>query len=150
MNFKGHFIGSCVAGISLPLVAKALDSDGSFVDQDAVVVALSVVLGGNSPDVDTHSTPSRVYSLLSMLAMIYFGMTGQWILIAFIITPFLLAKASRHRGWTHSYVFPALLLGLAHLFPSYYHMIASFAAGLVVHYVLDSIYPWRRRSWIAA
>lgn len=143
MNFRGHFYGSLLVG---GVVGYSIHSY-SALDQ-SLISFLMVVAGGNFPDVDTHSTPSRLISMIALFVSLYLFFSGYYDASALIGIGFMLCKSSGHRGWTHKYWLPVSLIFLSFYFDFYFFYMLSFSFGLCVHYVLDSIYPFSVKSWV--
>lgn len=147
MNFKGHIIGSAVVAVALPVVARMLDVP--LTDQQIAYMIPATILGGNFPDLDTQSVPSKFYAIVGLIASVYFMLIRKWEYAAFVMVPFFVAKMGKHRGWTHSYFVPAGFLAGGYFFPQYNFILSAFAVGHIVHLILDSIWIWKRKSWVS-
>jgi len=152
MNFKGHvIITSSIAVASIATVKYFYPN--SQIDRLCYAGA-AMVFGGMFPDVDTHSHPSKIYAFLSLIALIVFTVIKfPWFGVA-IVAPYLLAKMSKHRGWTHSTIFPILCITLSIVLTerSYAFIGGSqwiiwwFGVGLLIHILIDLISTRMKRS----
>ena len=154
MKFKYHLAGSCIVAAASAGILYAMDTDIS--PNTLILCSVAVILGGNFPDVDTKSTPSKIYALMIVLTfpiLYYTGMIWYW--IAFL-APFIAAQMSKHRGWTHSVWFVLSLVGLVIVAESislsipdelewikqiilkFDLQIVCFSIGVITHLFLDS------------
>lgn len=163
MNFKAHLIGSAAVSTSIPIMAFILKAQVSF--SDILSAMIGIILGGIFPDVDTQSKPSRYYAIGLLISSVYWWNAGTPEYIWFPLIPFLLAKISVHRGWTHSYWLavilffsPNIMHFLVFILPPWgimisdfvtrnYILVQGFSIGLIVHSLLDKRFPWDRKSW---
>jgi len=163
MLFKGHLIGATAVSATIPILTYLLKIQASF--SDILSAMIGVVLGGNFPDTDTESVPSRYYAIGLLIASGYWYYVGTPEYIWFPLVPFLAAKISTHRGWTHSYWLAVILFFLPNIMhfvvfvlPPWgliisdfvtrnYILIQGFSLGLIVHSLLDKRFPWDKKSW---
>jgi len=155
MNFTGHAIGAGIGGTALielllffkdmPLIS-ALAGGGVF------------WLGGQFPDLDIGSIPGRWFGRLGFLTagiMFAFGISQKQLLFMTISSAIgllaLFLLGMKHRGPTHKYWLPVFLILVAILgvFPDQTTpiLIAAFAAGIILHLILDLIFPWSFKGW---
>ena len=90
MKFKHHFIGSSIAAVGLVGIAHIVGTDLTV--NETILTASAVIIGGNFPDFDLASIPSRIYAIILALALpvfYYLGMPWHWVIMA---SPFVLAK----------------------------------------------------------
>lgn len=150
MNFKEHATAGAVVSVPVFFASHYFFQDLNL----SVTLALSVFGGSLSPDLDTDSTPSKIvgkilftYLLIALLED-YTGLK-HWLLNiripAWLAVIFLGFKLDAHRGFTHKYTFPLFFTGV--MLYTQYLWFGAFALGIVVHYIVDKIYPWRLRSW---
>lgn len=163
MLFKGHLIGSATISLAFPISLFLFKIQASI--SDIISAMIGVVLGGNFCDVDTQSKPSRYYAIGLLAASGYWYYTGTLEYIWFPLVPFLLAKISVHRGWTHSYWLAVILffspnimhfvvfmlppwgLMISDFVTRNYILVQGFSIGLIVHSLLDKRFPWDKKSW---
>lgn len=163
MLFKGHLIGSATISLAFPVSVFLFKIQTSL--SDVLSAMIGVILGGIFPDVDTESKPSRYYAIGLLIASVYWWGVGTPEYIWFPLVPFLAAKISKHRGFTHSYWLAVILFFLPNIMhftmfilppwgmkASYfvtrnYILIQGFSLGLIVHSLLDKRFPWDKRSW---
>lgn len=110
MNKDAHLIGSCVISAASTGILYYTDTNTST--NTLILCAIAVILGGNFPDVDTKSVPSKIYALMIALSfpiLFYVGMFWYW--FAFLV-PFIAAQIWSHRSWTHSMKFIFALVGI--------------------------------------
>lgn len=163
MNFKAHLGIATGIAITVPIITKSVGIEIPEYQLDYVIQA--IILGGIFPDIDTHSYPSKIYAGLSIFSLLYFAAKNMiWYGVAFMI-PFLLAKVSKHRGWTHSKytvialaISPFIIQFIAFFLPfnikqivkfleNYSWLVWSFCFGMIIHDVIDvaSTYMKRRK-----
>lgn len=153
MNFKGHVIGSTIAAVGLTGVAVAVDT--SLSTKDIALIVPMVILGGNFPDIDTESKPSRYYAIGMTITFAIFSFLGMYIHGLMPVIPFTAAKIFKHRGWTHSFklvfalIFSSIIVELlSFVIPDNYSwlkefilkfdiQIACFGIGITIHILLD-------------
>ena len=149
MNFKDHLTAGIITGASCGAGAYYLEATPKL----AVACAFMGTMGGLFPDLDTGSIPTRWFARFAS----FIGALGIWQyfngnlqIMAFMPALILsLAQSGRHRGWTHSYLLPFVVVGLGYLlFPTGVFLFASFGLGILSHYALDSMNPLRRTSWM--
>lgn len=163
MLFKGHLIGAASVSVTIPIFSFILKTQLSI--NDILSAMIGIILGGIFPDVDTESKPSRYYAIGLLVASIYWYYAGTPEYIWFPLVPFLAAKISTHRGWTHSYLLAVILffspnimhfvvfilppggLLISNFVTRNYILIQGLSIGLIVHSLLDKRFPWDRRSW---
>lgn len=163
MNFKAHALVAVSVSTTIPIMAFILKAQASF--SDILSAMIGIILGGIFPDVDTQSKPSRYYAIGLLIASIYWWNSGTPEYIWFPLVPFLLAKISKHRGFTHSYWLavilffsPNIMHFLVFILPPWgilisdfvtrnYILVQGFSIGLIVHSLLDKRFPWDRKSW---
>jgi len=145
MNFKGHLIGSIITG----LIASSVAYYQCDVKLDDTAIILPIcILGGNFPDVDTNSIPSKFYAIFGLILAIVLIYSGLPALAGAIFVPFILAKATVHRGWTHKYYLPVGMMIIANYWPEYALILIAFGVGVITHLILDKIYPLAEKGWV--
>jgi len=158
MNFKGHLALSSICAAGAMICAPKVGIDITFQEMDYIVPA--IIMGSWFPDCDTHSTSSKIYAAILFVLLIIFSLKRQpWYGIA-LISPFIAAKLSKHRGWMHKYYLPTGLLVAAYFLPKfltfepissilidYFFLVPAFCFGIVTHYFGDQIWPWQFKNW---
>ena len=163
MKFKNHLIGSAISAVGLIGLAYAMEAELST--KEMVLTASAVIVGGNFPDFDLASIPSRMYAIVLALTLpvfYYLDMPWHWVVM---VIPFVAAKTSKHRGISHSYLLVLILLSSSQtisfaspFLPNSWLWVKDFivkfslqidalAVGLVTHYVLDKMSPFKRKNW---
>lgn len=152
MNYPYHLAAGAIVGLSAPIIMNEIGI--SIPEQQQLFVFPAIVLGSIFPDIDTESIPSKIYATFALVCLTVFAIKHRPWHGVILMIPYLAAKISRHRGWTHSLKFifsliliPLIVTLLAIAFPSigwlanllldYYITICCFAAGNVVHKILD-------------
>lgn len=152
MNFKAHLSAGVIAGLTIPIIARKIGFD--IPNSREFYMIPAVILGSVLPDIDTKSVPSKFYAVFSLLALIIFAIKKMPWHGVLLITPYLLAKIGKHRGFTHSNWIPILIIispiitrAIYIFFPisaeikkivfDYYWLLLSFAIGVFVHKFLD-------------
>ena len=155
MNFKGHLYSSML--VSLPLLAF-LETNTTV---DSTISLLSVpafIAGGNFPDLDTDSKPSQYVAVMAFVVCLLLSAVGVFLwIIEFILLSniigiiFLLIKTFGHRGLTHKYYVPIVMVAFSfsglidgELVPV---LSLSFALGNFLHLAMDKIWPWKKVAW---
>jgi hypothetical protein len=137
LDFKNHAIaglatGSAVAGTSY-YFSKNIEI--SFM-MGAVTLAGSLI-----PDLDTGSIPSRIFAWIGIVLSLYLMYINQSKFAAIIGVAYMAFSAPKHRGLTHKWVLPIACLIGAYISKQVWP--GAFAAGLVTHFALDKIPPWK-------
>jgi membrane-bound metal-dependent hydrolase YbcI (DUF457 family) len=152
MNYPYHLAAGAIAGLSAPIIMKEIGI--SIPEQQQLAIFPAILLGSIFPDIDTESIPSKIYAAFSLFCLIIFAIKNKPWHGVILMIPYLAAKISRHRGFTHSFklvisliLIPLVVTLLAIIFPSidwlanllldYYITICCFAAGIVIHKILD-------------
>ncbi len=153
MNYKNHLIFGISTSIATPAIMNQIGYNLN--PSDIALIIPTVIAGSLFPDCDTQSIPSRIYAILGLITSVFFFIAGMNNFIIPLWLPFIFAKMSKHRGWTHS---PLLPLGLilvpwlifkttisslnyqhiAELTHEYRFVFLSFSIGLICHLVLDT------------
>lgn len=149
MNFMGHAIGASVAGIG----AAAYTITAGNTPLMALKVAGVLWVGGQIPDLDIGSIPTRWFGRLGFLAaglLFGYGFLARdhsAIAISSIIgLTALLLMAMKHRGPLHKYWLPGFCVFLGFFRGDY--LILAFGVGMIVHLLLDRIFFWQFKGWI--
>jgi membrane-bound metal-dependent hydrolase YbcI (DUF457 family) len=152
MNYPYHLAAGTIVGLTAPLILKEVGI--SVPDQQQLLIFPAILLGSIFPDIDTESIPSKIYAAFSLVCLAIFAIRHRPWHGVILMGPYLAAKISRHRGWTHSFklvfsliLIPLVVILLAIIVPSigwlanllldYYITICCFAAGIIVHKILD-------------
>jgi membrane-bound metal-dependent hydrolase YbcI (DUF457 family) len=120
-----------------------------FETNSFLYISIIFFIGANSPDIDTHSKPSRVIAIILLCYNVFCFYAQNYKSGLILSTVFIAAKTLRHRGLTHSYLMPTLIVAYFYFFA--YHSIIEasfFALGLCLHYLLDSLNPFKLKNWI--
>lgn len=148
MKFLGHAVGAGVVGI----IATALTLEAGNSLRMAAEIGGVLWLGGQVPDLDIASIPAKWFGRLGFLAAgLLFGYGflarehGAIAISAVIGLMALLLMAIQHRGPLHKYWLPAACVFMS-LFQGNSLMMA-FGLGIIVHLMLDKIFPWQFRGW---
>lgn len=148
MNFLGHAIGAGATGIA----AGALVMENGNSPQMALKVAGVLWIGGQIPDIDITSIPSRWFGRLGFLAAGllfgygFFARVFEAIAVSSIIgLAALLFMAMKHRGPLHKYWLSGFCLFLGFFRGDY--LILAFGVGMITHLLLDRIFPWQFKGW---
>ena len=157
-NYKVHAQAGAIASIPIILLSEYLIQD----IRSSITIGISVFLGSLAPDLDCESKPSKIvgriiffYLLIALLkdyseSVFESFKIDTWLfnlkLPAWCAVIFLGFKLDSHRGFTHKYIFPLIFFGIMY----YTQLIwfGAFALGIIVHYVVDEIYPWKLKSLI--
>jgi hypothetical protein len=169
MNFGGHLIAATIGAV---VTSHTMIKYNDFTPETAKIIIPAVILGANFPDTDTNSIPSKIYAALIILLSYYWFRIGTPIYIPFVVIPYILAKRSKHRGWTHSLWLPFSLFLISILFKTFNHFInikiitgeiklqsiilvklfikyqlaiESFSLGLLIHVIPDIISTYLKR-----
>lgn len=153
MNYKNHLIFGTVTSIATPIIMNQI---GFNLNMGEIAVIVPVVIAGSLfPDTDTASIPSRMYAILGLITSVFFYIIGMSNFIIPLWLPFIFAKMSHHRGWTHSWYLPAGLASMPYMLfvftvdlPRFQHIaklmfeyrlvFMAFSVGLVCHLLLDT------------
>jgi len=168
MNFAGHIIGSIAMAASIPVISNQIGI--KLTNEELGVIMPAIILGGIVPDTDTNSIPESIYVILAGMASIYWWQNGTPGYIWFVAIPFILAKLSKHQGFTHSWFLPLILLCSSWIiiaisfvmsFITSYDIrfivdflnglraeINWFSVGIMCHLLLDKKWPWVKKNWI--
>lgn len=149
MNFMGHAIGAGVVGIgAAAFILKTGNSPAM-----ALKIGGILWLGGQTPDLDIASIPSKWFGRLGFVAaglLFGYGFLGRdhrAIAISSVIgLTALLLLAMKHRGPLHKYWLPAFCI-----FMSVFHgdaLMLAFGCGIIVHLLLDRVFPWQFKGWM--
>lgn len=150
MNFKEH--NRIAQLMSIPnalFLGFATTVDAGL----ALASILPFVLGSSFPDLDTESIPSKRFASVALGVLVVCLFTGMWYGVAeFLIIGnivgiiFLLFKKLEHRGITHKYWIPIILVVFAFsgLMKSDFIPVIcfSYGMGIVCHLIVDKIWPW--------
>lgn len=154
MNFKEHVKGSALTAITVSALVILLGVKVGT--SEIAILSLSIILGGNFPDIDTNSYPSKIYAWVGVIATIGLFVSQSYGGIPFIWIPFVAAKMFGHRKWTHSIILPLLtgLIPVVQLIISFKRndhidliisnkgipavALMGFTIGVLVHLFLDS------------
>jgi hypothetical protein len=155
-NFKTHAITGLSSAIAITISCIYYGIIGGF--SQLKIVATAIFFGSLFPDVDTKSTPTRLYAIGLIIAtgyLFYIDLDFKLILIPLI--PFLFAQAGIHRGWTHkiktvlilfftdfilkciTYIIKPEYRNVIDIISMYSLHIQAFAVGMLVHIFLDKI-----------
>ena len=141
-GFKKHF----TAG----LIASGVVASGTyFLTKNLEASALAgaaCLFGSLAPDIDVDSIPSRWFARFGFIATIllyYFNKKDLGLVLG---GSFFFLKSGKHRGWTHKYSLPLGLVFAAYFIPHMAWFVG--AIGLIVHYSLDRISPFRVSGWV--
>ena len=155
MNFKANITGGLVAG--------GLASGGTLsmgYNFDVALMSFGCcVMGALFPDLDVASIPARWFGRVGLaLAFILLSMGVMLESMKFLLygalpgIMALICLSVKHRGPFHKYWVPVALMLLAvfGVFPAQEvrPLLYSFAAGIIVHLMLDGIFVWNiRKGW---
>ena len=115
----------------------------------ALMLSLAGYLGANFPDLDTNSIPSMWAARFVILSSAYFIYIDKLIYAVIVGIIFAAPKISKHRGWTHKYSTLVLIPVIVYFTFEIYTLIAIFfSAGLLVHYEIDRLNPFKFKNWI--
>jgi uncharacterized metal-binding protein len=144
MNYKAHRnYGATTALIVIIVSAIATKSV-----EISLFCGLITLIFSLFPDLDTHSTPSRYAAWAVLVAMGYFIYFKQEINACLIAGCFIFIKTQKHRGWTHKFWLPSLLLGVGlYCLESIGVYFIAASVGLCTHFACDSISPLKLRNW---
>jgi len=162
MNFKFHWSAGLIGGAAAFALGLFLDAPGAY----NLALAGGVVVGSQFPDLDTGSIPARWFGRIGGGTSLFLIIAGKiweislfWLIAALIGLVSLLTQGSKHRGLTHKYWIPLGLCLLSFLpygtdwLPSLQEyllpaMLRGFALGVVIHLLLDGIFPWQLgKAW---
>lgn len=164
MNFKMHLISGIV--VSGGLVSAGLLLDYGMTPNDIKMIVPAVILGSLFPDLDTESYISKIYAVFLVVILVFLAYNKLLIFGLIFLAPYLAAKISKHRGWTHSYLLVVALFGLTQasaylsgFIPGKYVWIVvmivfyslamySFAIGVMIHDFCDGRSPFKLKNWI--
>ncbi len=154
MKFKSHLVGSILVAASFPFFAEEAGVNLSI--NDLTLMLPAIVMGGNFPDIDTASKPSRYYAIIGAFLTVYWIYTGNFEYIWLIWIPFIAAKMFKHRSFTHKLWFPLAIMFLPiiidfamfyfnfniqwiqYLIIKYRQAVNAFALGICVHIFTDT------------
>lgn len=157
MNYKGHANAGLAVAIPATIASQFYFNDLKI----SLAIGAALFFGSLAPDLDTASKPSRytaivllTWGVLSFLKIKYQTSFDQikplqwvfnveasyWANIVFI-----LFKTSKHRGFSHKYFMPLLLM-IAAFYTGYIALIAL-AIGNLVHFSADKINPLEPKNW---
>ena len=142
MNFKEHITAAAITSVPATMVI----SNTQDIKENSVI-AMFVLIGGIFPDIDTHSHPSKIFAMAGFILATLLLYLGDSVYSALIGIAFMICKTGKHRGWTHKYSLPVLLM-IASFWIPYFEIIQAFAVGLVVHYLIDRMSIWRFKNWV--
>ena len=153
MNFGCHLGISTAISLGIPIIAREI---GVPIDQaKEIYIIPAIILGGIFSDIDTESIPSKIYAGFAFIALIILAIKNKPWHGVMLMAPYLAAKISKHRGWTHSIytvfallISPLIIATIAYLLPfnvqtisdiinNYYWLIVSFSFGICIHKFLD-------------
>ena len=149
MNFKGkvgHLSISVIIGAATPVILHL--SGVNISPKEAVIITFFIILGANYPDDDTDSIPSRIHAIVGSILSVYLIYIKQPEYMWLIWVPFVAAKMSKHRGWTHAISLPVSIIILPWIMEvmiflaAYFYKPISFFNEIVyfiVKYRLESI-----------
>ena len=147
MNFKQHFTGGVVGSI---VAATGLITTNNFyggLDDKTILYATTMVLVGSlAPDLDTDSIPARWAARIGVIASILFIYGEKPIIAAVIGLVYMLMKCGKHRGFSHKYLTLAIIAGIGIYLTNI--IIIGFASGMLIHFILDKISPFKKYNWI--
>lgn len=138
MNFKQHaIIGAASSGI-IAVGSFALTKNPAI----ALTFGVSLFVGSIIPDIDTGSIPSRIFAVATIILagiLMYFGLDKHAAIVGIINAAL---RIDKHRGYTHSWllIIVCSAIGIVAAFgkiPEYFVLLAPFAVGLIVHYLVD-------------
>jgi uncharacterized metal-binding protein len=155
MRFESHLTFATVTALASPFIAHKLGLYLSL--NDLIQLIPSIILGGAiSCDIDTNSKASRYYGIFGILTTLYCFYAGNYFHPLIIWIPFILAKTGKHRGFTHSWFLPAIIVLLPpaiiklimfktdfdmvwvqHLIINYEVAITGYAIGMYTHLIAD-------------
>ena len=162
MNYRNHLIFGTVTSIATPII---MNQAGFSLDMgDIAVIIPAVIAGSLFPDCDTASIPSRIYAILGVIWSVFFFIFEMNDFIIPLWLPFIFAKMSRHRSWTHARWLPVVLTAIPFFlfrltinYPRFHHiadlmyeyrlLFMAFSLGLITHLILDT--SWFRKFAIA-
>ncbi len=117
--------------------------------ENALMISLIVYLGANFPDLDTNSIPSMWAARFVIVSSVYFIYIDKLIYAVIVGIIFAAPKISKHRGWTHKYSTLVLIPVTVYFRFEPYTLIAiSFSIGLLIHYAIDRLNPFKFNNWI--
>jgi len=169
MNFRGHLIGGSVAAALV--TGGCISQNMPFTA--TICTAGATWVGAQFPDLDINSTPRKWFGRFGAIflcvclwgAILESQLQGLLIPALFVGLLSLLLQSGwvKHRGVTHKYWF-LLLLNYHFIVPFLPNLIfpfipdftgtvipfllTGFSLGMLVHFLLDSIYPWQISAWI--
>lgn len=158
MNYKNHLIFGTASSVATPVIMNIIGF--GLNTKETVIIMASCLAGSLFPDCDTQSIPSRIYATLGAVLSVLCYFAGMSGFVWLIWIPFILAKMSKHRGWTHSKwlpigltLAPYLLSALSIIFElfqyygslafNYRYIFIAFSIGLITHILLDT--RWFKR-----
>ena len=137
MNFKAHLIAGSIAGIAISAINYYFSKDlKSSIILGSITLAASLV-----PDIDTGSIPSRIFAWLGILVscfLLYFKNPFPAAIIGIVYMAF---SSDKHRGFTHKWALPICCFIASYLTKQLW--LSAFGLGLIVHYVMDNIPPYK-------
>ncbi len=149
MNFYPHLAITTILTVT---TAHYLNVNGILPHDQAIQCGIMVDLGSFFPDLDTESTPSKWYFRLMIPIIPYLLYMEYYFGALTIVGLFLAAKVQHHRGWTHSYKVPVLIVlvsllpglipGLDYFMP---YTLVPISFGIVTHLLPDSIKTFLKR-----
>ncbi len=117
----------------------------------SIAAGISCLLGSEFPDLDTNSIPSRVAAGAGLILSAILFYYGRFPYAALLGMVFMLIKTLPHMGITHSYLLPLALVGASAWVFSYGRiygfMAVYFGFGLIVHYGVDKMSPFKLKNW---
>ena len=117
--------------------------------ETALILSLSGYLGANFPDLDTTSIPSMWAARFVIISSAYFIYIDKLIYAVIVGIIFAAPKIKEHRGWTHKYSTLVLIPVITYFTFEIYTLITiSFSAGLLIHYTVDKLNPFKFKNWI--
>lgn len=147
MDFAGHLkTGLATSTICTGVHGIATAYTGDSQNPKILLITFfACLIGSLISDLDTHSTPSRIFSFILMVFGAYSIYTKEPYFALAILTGFAFIKSMRHRGWCHAFSLPLALSIFA--FSSGYYLLIPFSVGILTHFWADSLHPLKLSNW---
>lgn len=141
MNFYPHLAVTTI--ITAPILYQA-HKTGFLTQEEVIQCGIFAFMGSWFPDLDTNSKPSKWYARLMVPGVPFLVIKEFYLEAIAIVALFVFAKIGKHRGWTHSYWIPVLLL-LVSLLPGLSggfwlpYLLIPLALGILTHLIPENI-----------
>ncbi|MBU2647526.1 metal-dependent hydrolase [bacterium] len=144
MNFPSHLKAGLIASAAVTISARTITGTDKL--ESLAMIFLLCLVGSLAPDLDTKSVPHKIAALFGFMFCIASIYTGHPYPAPYFATGFLFISSMDHRGYTHVYLWPLILIG-AGLYGMNLYLI-SFGVGLLTHYALDRMNPLKLNNWL--